>query len=121
MTQQQGKHFGESYPVLLDPKVLEETMIKAQLGSNVVSGEQLTFPKPDAHLDVQAALCTFLQRYHVGAVTFWKSPTRGDQEDSTDLLRRPRPADPHQRQRQRDDSDLAHQGNPLHALRNHKH
>jgi hypothetical protein len=77
VTQQQGKHFGESYPVLLDPKVLEETMIKAQLGSNVVSGEQLTFPKPDAHLDVQAALCTFLQRYHVGAVTFWKSPYSG--------------------------------------------
>jgi hypothetical protein len=63
---------GESYPSLLSPKVVEETMIKGQFGTNVISGEQRRYPKPNPKADVQRALCTFLHRYKVGAVVFWK-------------------------------------------------
>lgn len=72
VTEQNGKNFGESFPVLLRPKIVEETMIKAQIGTNKISGEQINFPKPNAKVNVQPALCTFLRRYHVTAVVFWK-------------------------------------------------
>jgi hypothetical protein len=69
---------GASYPSLLDPKVVEETILKGQFGTNVISGEQRRYPKPNPKADVQRALCTFLSRYKVGAVVFWKGgPYRG--------------------------------------------
>jgi len=72
VTEQNGKHFGESFPVLLKPKIVEETLIQAQLGTNKISGEQINFPPPSARSKVQPALCVFLHRYHVAAVVFWK-------------------------------------------------
>lgn len=75
VTQQNGKHYGESFPVLLSPKIVEETLIKAQLGTNKISGEQVNFPKPNPNANVQKSLCTFLSRYGVGAVVFWKGGT----------------------------------------------
>lgn len=63
---------GESYPNLLSPKVVEETILKAQFGTSSISGEQRTYPAPNPHADVQRALCVFLRRYRVGAVVFWR-------------------------------------------------
>lgn len=63
---------GESFPSLLSPKAVEETILKWQFGTNVISGEERRYPAPDPKIDVQRAFCTFLSRNRVGAVVFWK-------------------------------------------------
>ena len=72
VTEQESPNYGESFPSLIAPKVVEETLIKDQFGANKISGEQTIFPTPDAKADLQRALCTFVRRHDVGAVIFWK-------------------------------------------------
>ena len=78
ITNQASPTYGSSNPFLLKPKVVEETLIQAQLGANVRSGFAPYYQQPNPKADVRRALCTFLVRYHVGAVVFWKGgPYRG--------------------------------------------
>jgi hypothetical protein len=72
VTEQESPNYGESFPSLIAPKVVEETLIRDQFGANKISGEQTIFPAPDAKANLQRAFCTFLRRHDVGAVVFWK-------------------------------------------------
>jgi hypothetical protein len=71
--------YGSSNPVLLKPKVVEETLLQAQEGRHSVQSYAPFYQQPNPKANVRRALCTFVARYHVGAVVFWKGGHfRGD-------------------------------------------
>ncbi len=72
VTAQVNATSGDSHPPLLKPVVVQEFLTASQFGSVARRGPQYMYPAPPPTANVRRGLCTFLHRYHVAAVLFWK-------------------------------------------------
>jgi hypothetical protein len=72
VTDQASPSYGSDNPVLVAPRVVEQTLLQAQQGANAPTLYAPSYKQPDPTVDVRRALCAFIERNHVGAVVFWK-------------------------------------------------
>lgn len=72
ITNQANPSYGSDNPVLITPRVVEQTLLQAQQGPNAPTVYAPFYKQPNPKIDVRRALCTFIARNHVGAVVFWK-------------------------------------------------
>jgi len=82
VTAQENPHYGNSFPPLLNPPIVQEYLTAAQFGESAISGEEVFYPVPNPTINVQAALCSFLTNYKVNAVLFWKGGPYGGVDPS---------------------------------------
>ncbi|NNN07907.1 MAG: hypothetical protein HKL85_01780 [Acidimicrobiaceae bacterium] len=68
-TVQGGRDYGQQYQDLLHPSFVQEFLTRAQGTSSWVP----FYPAPDLSLNPTTQLCTFVTKYHVGAVIYWKA------------------------------------------------
>ncbi len=60
-------HHGQENPVGLAPVQVQGFLTES------LYGHPLEYPPPSASYDLAAGLCTFVRRYHVGALVYWRT------------------------------------------------
>lgn len=69
---QDSPHAGGNLPPILRPSIVQAFLVGAQDGLDPEMEAQTYYPVPSSAVNIQSSFCTFLARYHVNDVLFWK-------------------------------------------------